>query len=166
MEGHVVAPAADPCDAQREALAAIVSHPDLLRLYDDWRAGAPAGRLPARADIDVMALDYMLGHLILVDVLDDGGGAAARFRYRLIGADLAATLGLEMTGRTLDEHPDPTFREVAKRVYATVAAAGRPTAARRDSIIDGRVRRYEAIHLPLAADGRTVDMVLVGMRFG
>lgn len=155
------------CDGpMRAEIVATVAHPDLHRLYDYWCARAAPGGLPSRRDIDPLDMDFMLGNLILVDVVRDPARPSPRFRYRLVGANLVNTLGLEMTGRMLDEHPDPHFREVAMRVYARVVEGARPTAARRDTVVDGRVRRYEAIHLPLAADGRTVDMVLVGMRFG
>ncbi|MBL8835797.1 MAG: PAS domain-containing protein [Alphaproteobacteria bacterium] len=153
-------------DPTRAEIVATVAHPDLHKLYDYWRARGTPGRLPSRRDIDPLDMGFMLGNLILVDVVRDPDGPAPRFRYRLVGANLVNMLGIEMTGRMLDDHPDPQFREVAKRVYARVAEDARPTAARRDAVVDGRVRRYEAIHLPLAADGATVDMVLVGMRFG
>lgn len=161
---HVATARSD--DPTRDEIVATVAHPDLHRLYDYWRTRAAPGALPSRRDIDPLDMGFMLGNLILVDVVRDPGRPSPRFRYRLVGANLVSALGLEMTGRTLDEHPDPHFREVAKRVYERVVDGARATAARRDTVVDGRVRRYEAIHLPLAADGRTVDMVLVGMRFG
>lgn len=164
--GFSAAAAAALDDPVRAEIVAAVAHPDLHRLYDYWSMRARLGRLPSRRDIDPLDMGFMLGNLILVDVVRDPDAATPRFRYRLVGANLVRALGLEMTRRTLDEHPDPQFREVAKRVYKRVVEGARPTAARRDTVVDGRVRRYEALHLPLAADGIAVDMVLVGMRFG
>ena len=37
-----------------------------------------------------------------------------------------------------------------------------PVAVMSDALLDGRVRKFEAIMLPLASGGRTVDKVPVG----
>ncbi len=70
-----------------------------------------------------------------------------------------------MTGRTLAEHPDPNFRAFAQRVYSRIVETAGPIALRQSAIIDNRSRFYEVVLLPLAADGRQVDMVLVGVWF-
>jgi hypothetical protein len=147
-------------DALRADVLAPIASPDLHRLYDYWRARCRDGRLPARADIDPLELPYVLGNLLLVDVLRE----PLRFRYRLVGTNLAGRLPFDMTGRMVDEHPDAEFRRVALGVYAQVASTGKPIGVHRDVMIDKRVRRYDALHLPLAADGTAVDMILVGMR--
>lgn len=163
--GHPASAAARTGDETRAEIVAAVANPDLHRLYDYWRARGASGRLPSRRDVDPLEMRFMLGNLLLIDVVRDPAAPPPRFRYRLVGANLVNTLGIEMTGRMLDDHPDPEFREVAKRVYRRVVEESRPTAVRRDTVVDGRVRRYEVVHLPLAADGATVDMILVGMRF-
>jgi hypothetical protein len=35
----------------------------------------------------------------------------------------------------------------------------------RERVLDGRMRRYEALDLPLSANGRTIDMLTIGMNF-
>jgi hypothetical protein len=134
---------------------------DLIRLYDYWQARHRDGRLPGRADIDPMELRFLLGNLLLVDVLRD----PQRFRYRLAGSNLTRFLKRDPTGRLVDEHPDPTFRQMALAIYGEVTSAAKPLATRRNTVIDNRLRRYETLLLPLAGDGVTVDMILVGMRF-
>jgi len=148
-------------EIRRGSELAQVAHPDLHRLYAYWRAAHRDGRLPGRRDIDPIELRFILGDLILLEVLHD----PLRFRYRLVGSNLTRSLGREMTGRMLDEHPEPTFRRLAAEVYAEVATTAAPLSTRRDAVIDDRLRRYETMVLPLAADGATVDMILVGMRF-
>ena len=64
----------------------------------------------------------------------------------------------------VDERPDGEFRRVALGVYSQIATDGRPIGVHRYAVIDRRVRRCDALHLPLASDGRTVDTILVGMR--
>ena len=46
-----------------------------------------------------------------------------------------------------------------------IVRTGEPQAARRDQLMDGRVRHYQSLLLPLATDGRTVDKVMVGTCF-
>ncbi|MCK6452283.1 MAG: PAS domain-containing protein [Alphaproteobacteria bacterium] len=147
-------------EALRATIAGQISHPDLLRLLDYWLERCRDGRLPARRDIDPLALPYVIGHLILVDVERD----PLRFRYRLIGSSLSLQFNLNLTGRLVDEHPDPTIRRLANEAYATVVTTARPLAYRRDAVINKRVRRYDVLILPLASDGQTVDKILVGMK--
>lgn len=89
-----------------------------------------------------------------------------RFRYRLMGSNLTRLSGMELTGKMLDEHPDPTFRRIAIGHYSDVARTAQPFATRHDMLMDGRRRRYDLLLLPLASDGATVDMILVGMWYG
>jgi hypothetical protein len=151
---------ASDADKLRADVLAPIASPDLHRLYDYWGARCRDDRLPSRADIDPVDLPYLLGNLLLVDVLR----GPLRFRYRLVGTNLSGRLPFDMTGRMVDEHPDAEFRRVALGVYAQIAITGRPIGVHRDALIDKRVRRYDALHLPLATDGKTVDMILVAMR--
>ena len=149
-------------DALRAEVLAPITSPDLHRLYDYWRARCSAGRLPARADIDPLELPDMLGRLVLFDVLRD----PLRFRYRLLGSKLimARHGGPELTGKLIDDHPDAAFRAQAAANLTRVATTGRPLAIHRDTVLDGRLRRSDTLCLPLASDGTTVDVILVGTR--
>lgn len=144
-----------------ELLGAISAGGPLHRLHAYWRARCREGRLPGRADIDPVELRFAMGSMILIDVLRE----PLRFRYRLTGTLLARFLKHDMTGKLLDAHPDPTFRAEAAKLWTELVDTARPMAFRRDTIMDNRLRRYDVLMLPLAADGATVDMILVGMRF-
>lgn len=136
----------------------------LRRLLDYWRARCRGDRLPARGDIDPLDLEFMLGHILLVDVVDTDG-APRRFRYRLVGTRLTERYGFDPTGEFVDQHPDPTFRRIALEAYGAIAAVPFAFAARRNTVMDNRIRRYETLILPLAADGFRVDMMMAGIRF-
>lgn len=140
---------------------AAINEPRLLQLLDYWLSKCAGGRLPARADVDPLEMRFILGNLILVDVLRD----PLRFRYRLVGVNIGVNLGFKSTGGMLDQHPDPTFRRVAMEHYSQVATFGLPLAVRHNTTMDGRIRRYQVLLLPLARDGRTVDMVMAGQCF-
>tara|TARA_R110002167_G_scaffold76520_3_gene212980 strand:- start:531 stop:1019 length:489 start_codon:yes stop_codon:yes gene_type:complete len=149
-----------------EQIRIAIDDPGLLRLLDYWSSKVAADRLPGRPDIDPQDMRFMLGNLLLVDV----ERGPLRFRYRLIGTNLTTHIGLDLTGRPVDDHPDPTFRAqaleiYAGEIYAGLTKTGLPCGFCRNAMIDGRLRRYQVLFLPLAADGRTVDMVLAGISF-
>jgi hypothetical protein len=151
----------DEQDQLRAQVLGPITVQDLHRLYDYWAARRKAGRLPSRADVDPIELPFVLADLLLVDVLR----VPLRFRYRLIGSNIILPPSMDMNGRFVDEHPDVEFRKQALSVYTQVATTGRPVAVIHDTIIDRRVRRHQTVLLPLAADGATVDMILVAMRY-
>lgn len=116
------------------------------------------GNLPSpRTDIDPLDLGFVLGNLSLVDVLDQ----PLRFRLRLQGTQPVQRLGYDLTGRFVDEFPDPEYREVVLRTYRTAVEQRRPVRQVREAMMDLKSRRYEIIVLPLAADGTMIDMLMV-----
>jgi hypothetical protein len=137
-----------------------ISHPRLQRLYDYWLDKRGDRKMPSRADIDAFDIAYVLGDVMLVDVIE---GAPPRFRIRLHGTNLAERAGYEITGKMLDELPQNEFRTVVRERWTEVATTGQPLHCLRDSEMDGRIYRYESIVLPLSADGERVNMELVGL---
>lgn len=129
----------------------------LVRLLAYWRNRYSDGRLPARKDIDPLDIPFVLGNLLLVEVIGD----PPRFRYRLAGSTLTERFGFDPTGQFVDDHPDPTFRAIALEVYGEIAAHPRPFVARRNAVMDNRLRHYETLVLPLAADHVHTDMFVV-----
>lgn len=134
-----------------------IEQPDLQRLFDYWAAKRGRRKMPARADIDALDLGFIIGNVILVDVID---GDPLRFRIRLHGTNLVEHAGYELTGRFLDELPQPEFRELTRLSFTKVAKTSEPLQLRRDRVLDGRSRRYETLILPLSGDDRRVDMLL------
>ena len=137
-----------------------ISHPRLQRLYAYWSTKKGQRKMPSRADIDVLDLRYVLGNIMLVDVIE---GSPPRFRIRLHGSNLSERAGYELTGKMLDELPESEFRRNVRQQWTEVATTGEPRQCRRDSSFDGRPYRYESIILPLSADGETVNMELVAL---
>jgi hypothetical protein len=139
-----------------------VVDPLLRRLFVYWDGKRGGRRMPARSDVDPLDLRFILGQLILVDVMPD---PPPRFRIRLHGTELAQRAGYELTGKMLDELPTTEFRLLAQRSFATTAETRLPFHSIRDRLLDGKPRRYETLMLPLSADGDGVDMLLVGLRY-
>ena len=137
-----------------------IEHPKLQQLFDYWASKSGERKMPSRADIDPLDLTFIIGNVILVDVIE---GDPLRFRIRLHGTNLTERVGYELTGKMLDELPQAEFRELSRLSFTKVANSGKPLQGRRDRILDGRSRRYETIILPLSGDDARVDMLLCGL---
>jgi hypothetical protein len=133
--------------------------PRLRKLYTYWDGERGARSLPARTDIDPAALRFVLGHLVLVDVLGD----PLQFRVRLQGTELEWWMGGSLTGHTLDSLASPSLREIAFDLLSETVASRAPVHRIGEAVVADLPRRYEALSLPLARDGRHVNMVLVGV---
>jgi hypothetical protein len=137
-----------------------IEHRDLQRLFDYWASKRGGRRMPSRADIDPLQIGFIIGNVILVDVID---GDPPRFRIRLHGTNLTERAGYELTGKMLDELPQPEFRELTRLSFSKVAKTGEPLQLRRDRVLDGRSRRYETLILPLSSDDGPAEMLLCGL---
>lgn len=65
-------------------LAACLSNPDLLRLFDYWRGKRGGRPMPARQDIDPLEIGWALSRIFLMDYGPEQG-----FVYRLAGAEIS-----------------------------------------------------------------------------
>jgi hypothetical protein len=136
-----------------------IIEPRLIRLYQYWEAKRAGRLMPSRADVDPLDLGFVLGHLILLDVLHE----PLRFRIRVHGTELAHRAGYDLTGKMLDELPIAEFRELAQQSFTQTVETQRPFHSMRDRFIDGKRHQYETLMLPLSEDGNRVNMLLIGL---
>ena len=136
------------------------AHRKIKRLYEYWLSRAPAmGMLPARHHIDPTEIGELLENIWLVDV----AGEPPQFRIRLLGGALVRAGILAKIGDAVESVlPNDTARQQALEEFRYVAAQrvplwfrGPPRAPHEQDIHD-----IERIFLPLAADGRSVNMLL------
>ena len=136
---------------------------DSLQRY--WAARQVGDRLPARADIDPADLRAHLGHLNLIDVPTD----LSDFRYRLIGTATSEQYGRDSTGKSVRElygERDPAMCAWLLHLYRTVAEKRFPVRAIGPlRIVNREHLAFDALYLPLANDGTTVDMLLAEVFF-
>jgi hypothetical protein len=132
--------------------------PRLAELLAYWRVKRGSRRFPARADIDPIDLRGLLGNINLLDVVR--GASALRFRYRLFGSEFVFYHGGDLTGVWVDEIPNPVYRAQLGGLYAHVVATGATPMVSYDYLLESRRHRFQALILPLAADGDAVDMIL------
>ena len=127
----------------------------LRTLHSYWQGKQRAGQLPGRADIDPVELRAYLGRIVIAELR---GGELI---YRLVGTDLVAEWGFEPTGRWVADTLASDYRDTFMNPYRIAIEQATPVHAQ----LPMRTRPWrglsvEALFLPLARDGRAVDMVL------
>ena len=128
----------------------------LLRYWELKRRGA---LLPGRADIDVVDLRGLMPNLLLLDVVPEG--EALRFRYRVAGTAFANLVGRDVTGLYVEEIGPPDRTMPIVNALAAIVRSGRPCFfAGRPTLQSDRYSVTKRLGVPLATDGRTVDMIL------
>lgn len=148
--------------ASRRADNLAIDSPKLQRLYQDWLGRRRGRALPARGDFDILDLKYIQGDLSLLDVLVE----PLRFRFRVHGSNAADRLRVDLTGKSLDDHPDAEHREISTQSCEEAVATKAPQRLLRDRFhFRLRVLRWEGLVLPLSADGRSVDTLMIGTDF-
>lgn len=139
--------------------AAVRAHEELFAYWASLRDGA---RLPGRRHLDPAPIKRLLPTVSLIDVATDPQGVAPlEFRMRLAGTGLYGVYGREITGKRLSD------------IYNTAAAdywrveLGKVVAERRPAVGVHNLAWRGASHLsilwlrlPLASDGKAVDMIL------
>jgi hypothetical protein len=146
-------------DANLPDLAATIQDSRLARLYAYWHLRKGSRPFPARRDLDPVDLRYVLGHLLLIDVLRD----PLRFRVRLHGSEITSRVQYDLTGKLLDELPDPTYRDYAVSRCHGLVKTREPVVVHQGRSLDGRVQPYEALWLPFSEDGNEITMLLCGL---
>jgi hypothetical protein len=142
--------------AYEPALAAHIIKPRLRRLYEYWVERKGHRRFPARRDIDPIDFSYVLGSIMLLDALRD----PLRFRVRLHGTELVKRDTHDLTGKFLE---NSEFHLLAVERCESLIATGNPALFHLDRVFDDRLRRYEALWLPLSGDGANVTMLVCAL---
>jgi hypothetical protein len=134
-------------------------HASARALYAYWQRIHPPGGLPGRQHFDPAAVVALLPNIVLVAVQRD----PLRFRYRLLGSRIDSVHGKSLSGQWLDEAyaNHPRAAEFLSE-YVHVAETGQPIWRRSEPKVVPmpECRSIEVMRLPLAGDGRTVDMIL------
>ncbi|WP_416898777.1 MAG: PAS domain-containing protein [Minwuia sp.] len=131
-------------------------------IHDLWQSRLRDGLLPARRDFLPEDFRPWLGHVSLVDV----EGRPPRFRWRLIGTSIARQMGRDVSGFWFHDIYDDGIREDYDAKFATAVDTRAPAYFAGDLEFVGReFRSFRSVHLPLAANGRDVDTLLLLLDF-
>lgn len=132
--------------------------PKICDLIRYWLSIHPGSHLPGRQHFEPLDLVPLLPNIILTDIEPDD----RRYRCRLVGTEVVRAFGFDFTGQFFVDAL-PGFREsFAYRHRIEVETSGLPSYRIGESSIQFRLdyAPIERLHLPLAADGHTVDMIL------
>jgi hypothetical protein len=131
----------------------------LLQLYWYWQERKGTRRHPSRRDIDPLDIRYVLGHVMMIDVLD----SVPRFRIRLHGTEMVRRARYDLTGKFLEDLPNPEYRDYVLMRCDILVQSGEPAIVHHDRILDGEIRQYEALWLPFSEDDQQVTMLLCAL---
>lgn len=133
----------------------------LAWFYRAWQAARSDDGPPSRSFVDPLALAPLLGSIVLFDVIGD----PRRFRYRLMGTDIADRIGSDLTGKWLDEHPAPAHREAIEALLTKVVETRQGWQGWSERVIGGLSWPTRALALPLAGPGGMVDCAIAAQLF-
>jgi len=145
----------------QEGEATEVHDDRLRRLYRYWLDRKGNRRFPCRRDIDPAHFTYVLGDVMLVDVLRD----PLRFRVRVHGTNMALQGRYDLTGKLIDDLPIAEYRDYVLQRCAGLVRNGKPLAVRYERVWELRPCRYEALWLPLSDDETNVTALLCAMDY-
>jgi hypothetical protein len=151
---------ADGIDAEQ------IVDPEIRRFVEYWCEKRGGAEFPARAALDPIDFRYVLGDVVLIQVSCSPVGSRWpwEFHYRLIGANLVERDGYDLTNKSLEDLPEPEYRERVRASFTEVCDTRAPIHRIRELFLDYRVRRYEAVVLPLASNGHDIDMLITVQR--
>ncbi|WP_262690232.1 PAS domain-containing protein [Kordiimonas aestuarii] len=139
--------------------SASVEHPLLEALFRFWSTKkAKLGQLPSRRDISPSEIKKLLPYIAIADVIDGG----LDFSFRVCGTMISEGAGIELTGKTWSsfentQHIIERTRILVEKAEPYYLTNQRATWAPKD------FQHYSVLALPLARDGKSVDMVLYGV---
>ncbi|HTK34897.1 MAG TPA: PAS domain-containing protein [Caulobacteraceae bacterium] len=142
-------------------LAQISSSPTSVRSHEElfayWTSLRQGGRLPARAQINPDRFKRHLPTVSLIDVLDE----PRDYRLRLAGTGLYGVYGGEITGKTLEDVYSQDAADYWRTELDRIVEQGRPQVGCHSLSWRGQSHLSILwIRLPLASDGKRVDMIM------
>ena len=130
----------------------------LERLLGDWQRRRMGVPFMLFRHFDPNDFGYAIGIISLVEISTDD---PTRFFYRVHGAKMAELLGVDLTGRFIDDAPDQEWTFVAKHHFEQVLSTGGPSIVQHFNEPVGQTRWVvERMVLPLSTDGAKLDMLL------
>lgn len=138
--------------------------PGGAELLAHWQAHCGSEGLPRRAAFDPLSLRAYLGSLLIADTAPPvGEGKQRRFRYRLIGTDVAEISGRDMSGRYFDEIYDPAALKEMQHCFGWVIDNRRPARVYGTLRHVGRAFvRFDGIFLPVSTGNAGVADQVIG----
>jgi hypothetical protein len=129
-------------------------------MFAYWASLRRGASLPSRVDLHPGRIKRMLPTVSLIDVKRDLDGVVD-YRLRLAGTGLYSVYGREITGRTLDDVYNNAAVEYWRKELGKVVNERRPGVGVHSLAWKGSPHMSILwLRLPLASNGRDVDMIL------
>jgi hypothetical protein len=141
--------------------AARIRDANVRQFFELWQTAHVDGRAPGKSFLDPLRLRFLLGSLSLLEVEPE----PLRFRYRLVGTDIVQRLGHELTGKFLDEHPDPALRPFLVKGATMVHHAAMPIYGHVKARTLGEDWLLEVVAVPLLGPDGEVAFIGAGQSF-
>lgn len=138
-----------------------ISDPNVRQFLELWFAAHRDGRPPGKEFLDPLRLRFLLGSISLLEVQHQ----PLRFRYRLVGTDIVQRLGMELTGKWLDDHPDKNLRPLLIEGAAIVYREGKPGYCRAQTRTLGEDWLLELVAVPLLGADGSIAYIGAGQSF-
>lgn len=134
------------------------AHEDIRRLYDYWCGMTPEGQLPGRQHFEPMDIPDLLPNVWLIEVHRE----PLRFWRRVVGTRIEEFAGRSLTKGWVADSLEGARLSSVHNNLAEVVETGQPSWRRGKSLIkfEKEFSELERLFLPLASDGKTVDMIL------
>lgn len=130
-------------------------------MFDYWISKRLAGLLPTRRDIDILDLRPMVGGIHLIDAATRD---PADYVFRVTGAVSSRVGGgTNYANKPIISVPSDAYRQSLIEDYGAVAFTGTAAYHHIVALLDFIKYSYSRLILPLADDGRRVNMLLVGV---
>jgi hypothetical protein len=124
-----------------------LSSPRLRKTFAIWQAkcGGP-DRLPDADGFDILDYRPAVGNLNLLDVEKD----PLDFIFRVHSATGATYVGRDLTGRSVDDYPNPDYRDFVRAVFTRAVHSKQPVILIEELLTaDNRRMSWEGVVLPL-----------------
>ncbi len=132
----------------------------LQKIYQYWLGMKGDRLMPSRADLNPTEIAGLLQYISLIDV----DANTSRYKMRLIGTETVKAMGIDVTGKYLDEMPQ--VEALLKKNYDWLVQGKKPY------INFDRLKwssksylEYYALGLPLSENGEDVNMLMFGMYY-
>jgi hypothetical protein len=148
-------------DTRAEARQPAREHPGLVHLHAYWDGKRGGRAFPRKADIDPTEIPFLLGNIVLFEVLDGGADA----RCRIAGGVIEEISRRPLTGAVLSRAALPVFDAAFRAHLHDGVADGAPIyfTRRVDPVGDQPPVLLDTVLLPLSNDGAVADFVIGAM---
>ncbi|GIK96476.1 MAG: hypothetical protein BroJett029_06850 [Alphaproteobacteria bacterium] len=134
-----------------------LDRPRLQLVLQHWQALRGGRAMPARREIDPVALEGALGIVMIARYEPERDD----FRFSLFGSEVATSQRIDYTHRLASELEPKVYAELVLKSYRQVRATGLPYYGRLSIGGDRELVSYYRLVLPLGNDGAHVDAVVV-----